>query len=64
MNLNLKDKVYIVSGGSEGIGAAITKTLIEEEAKVLILTKAEQATFELAEHQYVQHLLVQTAPLS
>ena len=49
MNLNLKDKVYIVSGGSEGIGAAITQTLIEEGAKVLILTKAEQATVELAE---------------
>ena len=47
MDLKLKDKVYIVSGGSEGIGAAITQTLVEEGAKVLILTKAVEATHQM-----------------
>src|SRR6476660_9129051 len=32
MNLNLKDKVIIVTGGAKGIGAGITKSLIAEGA--------------------------------
>lgn len=30
MDLNLKDKVFLVSGGSKGIGAAISRTIAEE----------------------------------
>jgi L-fucose dehydrogenase len=32
MNLNLKDKVYLVSGGAKGIGEAISRILAEEGA--------------------------------
>lgn len=42
MNLGLQEKVYIVSGGSEGIGAAITKTIIDEGGKVIIATRASE----------------------
>jgi len=31
MNLNLKDKVYIVTGGTKGIGGAITRAIAEED---------------------------------
>lgn len=33
--LNIKDRVYIVTGGSSGIGAAIVKELAEQGAKVV-----------------------------
>lgn len=33
--LGIKDRVYIVTGGSSGIGAAIVKELVEEGAKVV-----------------------------
>ena len=33
--LNIKDRVYIVTGGSSGIGAAIVKELVDQGAKVV-----------------------------
>jgi len=36
MDLNLKDKVIIVTGGSKGIGGSITEVLVDEGAKVII----------------------------
>lgn len=36
MNLNLTNKVFIVTGGAKGIGAAISKTLAAEGAIVMI----------------------------
>lgn len=54
MNLGLTNKVYIVSGGSEGIGEAITRTLVEEGAKVMIVTLAETPTIELAKELNVE----------
>ena len=36
MDLGLKDKVALVAGGSEGIGAAVAEVLTEEGAKVAI----------------------------
>jgi len=40
MDLNLKDKVFIVTGGASGIGAAISRTLLDEGAVVAILGKS------------------------
>ena len=40
MNLNLEGKVFIVTGGSEGIGQAISETLMEEGAIPVIATKS------------------------
>jgi L-fucose dehydrogenase len=39
MDLNLKDKVVIVTGGGSGIGAAISEVLSEEGAIPVILTR-------------------------
>lgn len=36
MNLGLKDKVFIVTGGAKGIGGGISQTLAAEGAKVVI----------------------------
>jgi L-fucose dehydrogenase len=42
MELNLKDKVFIISGGGKGIGAAIT-TLIAEEGGIPIIVGRSKA---------------------
>lgn len=41
MNLNLKDKVIIVTGGAKGIGAGITKALAAEAAIPVIIGRNE-----------------------
>lgn len=40
MELNLKDKLVVVTGGGSGIGAAITEVLAEEGARVAILSRS------------------------
>lgn len=40
MDLFLKDKVFIVTGGGAGIGGAITQTLLDEGAKVAIVARS------------------------
>ena len=40
MNLHLKDKVVIVTGGSTGIGAAVTQTLANEGAIPVVLSQS------------------------
>lgn len=47
MNLNLKDKVILVSGGAKGIGGAISKTLIEEGAIPVMIDPSEKEGAEL-----------------
>lgn len=42
MDLQLKDKVFIVTGGSKGIGAAISKTIAAEQGCVVIAGRGEQ----------------------
>ena len=40
MDLQLADKVFIVTGGSSGIGAAISRSLAEEGAVPVIFDRA------------------------
>lgn len=47
MDLRLKNKVIIVSGGSKGIGEGITRAIVEEDGIPIIATKSEEATHNL-----------------
>ena len=47
MDLELKDKVVIVTGGAKGIGAAITKALVAEGALVVAVDKDAAACVQL-----------------
>ncbi len=47
MNLQLKEKVIIVTGGSKGIGEAITRGLTSEGAIPVIATRSQEATHKL-----------------
>jgi len=42
MELNLTNKVYLVTGGAKGIGAAISKTIAEEKGIVIIAGRNEK----------------------
>ena len=42
MNLNLQDKVILISGGAKGIGGAISRGLIEEGAIPVIIDPSEK----------------------
>ncbi|MBX2817566.1 MAG: SDR family oxidoreductase [Saprospiraceae bacterium] len=46
MDLQLTDKVFIVTGGSKGIGEGITRSLHAEGASVMIATRSEGAVTE------------------
>ena len=41
MDLKLKDKVFIVTGGSKGIGEGISRELVQEGASVMIGTRSQ-----------------------
>jgi L-fucose dehydrogenase len=49
MDLLLKDKVVVVTGGAKGIGAAIVKTLVEEAALPVIVDRDTEAGRSLEE---------------
>ena len=49
MDLQLKDKVFIVSGGAKGIGEAITRGLASEGAIPVIAGRSKEAGEELAD---------------
>jgi 3-oxoacyl-[acyl-carrier protein] reductase len=41
MDLGLKDKVYIVTGGSRGLGRAVAQALVDDGAKVVVSSRSE-----------------------
>jgi 3-oxoacyl-[acyl-carrier protein] reductase len=41
VDLGLKDRVYVVGGGSKGLGNGIAQTLVAEGARVLLLSRNE-----------------------
>lgn len=47
MNLKLEDKVYLVTGGSKGIGRAIVLNLLEEGALVAACARNKKGLDEL-----------------
>jgi len=49
MNLSLKDKVIIVTGGSKGIGHAISHVLVDEGAIPFIVSRNEKTILETVE---------------
>ena len=49
MDLNLKDKIFIVTGGAKGIGAAIVKAIAQEGGVPIILDRDEEAAEMLLE---------------
>jgi L-fucose dehydrogenase len=42
MDLGLKDRVIVITGGGAGIGAAITRTCLEEGARVIVVSRASK----------------------
>jgi len=48
MDLNLKNKVIIVTGGASGIGYSITKNLVSEGARVCILDNNREAEISIS----------------
>lgn len=49
MDLGIKDKVFIITGGAKGIGRSIALTMVAEGARPVILDKDDQAGAQLVE---------------
>ena len=49
MDLGLRDKVIVVTGGGAGIGAAITRACVEEGARVVVLSRRSENVQEFME---------------
>lgn len=62
MDINLHDKVAIITGASRGIGRAIARTLVGEGAKVAVVARSREALDTLA-HECGGECLVHAADL-
>ncbi len=60
MDLYLKDKVIIVTGGAKGIGEAIVRLLVQEGAVPVILDKDELASKKLLEEIQSKGIFIKT----
>lgn len=58
MDLQIKNRVFIVTGGSKGIGLAITKSLLQEGAKVAICARSPDSLQVVKEQLSSDNLLV------
>jgi 3-oxoacyl-[acyl-carrier protein] reductase len=43
MDLGLTDRVYVVTGGSRGLGAACARILVEEGARIVLCSRSDEA---------------------
>ena len=43
MNLNIENKVALVTGGVQGIGSSITRNLLDEGARVIATSRSQEA---------------------
>ena len=43
MDLGLQDKIFVVGGGSKGLGRGVAETLVAEGAKVLLLSRDQES---------------------
>ncbi|HSI97269.1 MAG TPA: SDR family NAD(P)-dependent oxidoreductase, partial [Gaiellaceae bacterium] len=48
MNLGLAGKLFIVGGGSRGLGRAVAEALIDEGARVILVSRDQGALEDLA----------------
>jgi len=55
MDLQLKDKVILVTGGAKGIGAAITRTSVDEGAIPVIVDRDKQALQQIEKELKATH---------
>lgn len=58
MDLNLKNKIVLVTGGSKGIGLGIAATFINEGAKVAIVARGKESLLQ-AKAQFHEILTIQ-----
>jgi len=55
MDLQLKDKVIVITGGAKGIGAAITRAAVEEGAIPVVIDRDEQALQQIEKELKAKH---------
>src|SRR5690349_443330 len=55
MDLQLKDKVIVITGGAKGIGAAITRSSVDEGAIPVIVDRDEQALQQIEKELKAKH---------
>ena len=60
MNLQLNDKVAIVTGASRGIGRSIAKILAAEGMRLVVVSRSQKQLEEVRESSRVETLVVAT----